>query len=98
MNKNQSSPRLQKYVTEINVAYYLLTEDGEPSTFHKALNSSDVALWMTAMQEEIEAFHKNKTWELVPLPHRRKFIGKNGSTRSNVIAMTKWSSIVRDWW
>ena len=50
-----------EYVTEINVAYCLLTEDGEPSTFHEALNSSDVALWMTAMQEEIEALHKNKT-------------------------------------
>ena len=30
---------------------------------------------MTAMQEEIEALHKNKTWELVPLPHGRKVIG-----------------------
>ncbi|KAH9725713.1 hypothetical protein KPL70_007982 [Citrus sinensis] len=52
-----------------------LTEDGEPSTFHKALESSDIALWMTAMQEEIEALHKNKTWELVPLPRGRKAIG-----------------------
>ena len=38
-----------EYVTYINVAYCLLTEDGEPSTFHETLNSSDVALWMTAM-------------------------------------------------
>ncbi|KAH9727213.1 Integrase catalytic domain-containing protein [Citrus sinensis] len=30
---------------------------------------------MTAMQEEIEALHKNKTWELKPLPHGRKAIG-----------------------
>ncbi|KAH9659018.1 hypothetical protein KPL70_023705 [Citrus sinensis] len=64
-----------KYVTEINVAYCLLTEDGEPSTFHEALESSDIALWMTAMQEEIETLHKNKTWELVPLPRGRKAIG-----------------------
>ncbi|KAH9659037.1 Integrase catalytic domain-containing protein [Citrus sinensis] len=64
-----------EYVTEINVAYCLLTEDGEPSTFHEALESSDIALWMTAMQEEIEALHKNKTWELVPLPRGRKAIG-----------------------
>ncbi|KAH9668902.1 Integrase catalytic domain-containing protein [Citrus sinensis] len=64
-----------EYVTEINVAYCLLTEDGEPSTFHEVLNSSDVAFWMTAMQEEIEALHKNKTWELIPLPHGRKAIG-----------------------
>ncbi|KAH9686777.1 Integrase catalytic domain-containing protein [Citrus sinensis] len=27
------------------------------------------------MQEEIEALHKNKTWELIPLPHGRKVIG-----------------------
>ncbi|KAH9698769.1 hypothetical protein KPL71_024127 [Citrus sinensis] len=63
-----------EYVTEINVAYCLLTEDGEPSTFHEALNSSDVALWMTAIHEEIKALHKNKTWELVPLPRGRKAI------------------------
>ncbi|KAK0605571.1 hypothetical protein LWI29_028241 [Acer saccharum] len=64
-----------EYITESNVAYCLLTEDGEPLTFHEARNSSDASLWMTAMQEEIEALHKNKTWELVPLPHGRKAIG-----------------------
>ncbi|KAH9760757.1 Integrase catalytic domain-containing protein [Citrus sinensis] len=63
-----------EYVTEINVAYCLLTEDGEPLTFHEALESSNIALWMTAMQEEIEALHKNKTWELIPLPRGRKAI------------------------
>ncbi|KAH9689118.1 Integrase catalytic domain-containing protein [Citrus sinensis] len=63
-----------EYVTKINIVYCLLTEDGELSTFHEALESSDVALWMTAMQEEIEALYKNKTWELVPLPHGRKAI------------------------
>ena len=46
-----------------------------PSTFHDALNNSDVILWMTAMQEEIEALHKNKTWELILLPSGRKIIG-----------------------
>ncbi|KAI9185728.1 hypothetical protein LWI28_010155 [Acer negundo] len=40
-----------EYVTESNVAYCLLTEDGEPLTFHEARNSSDASLWMTAMQE-----------------------------------------------
>ncbi|KAH9740957.1 hypothetical protein KPL70_002426 [Citrus sinensis] len=63
-----------EYVIEINVAYCLLTEDEEPSTFHEALNNLDVALWMTTMQEEIEALHNNKTWELIPLPHGRKAI------------------------
>ncbi|XP_048235708.1 uncharacterized mitochondrial protein AtMg00820-like [Ricinus communis] len=39
------------------------------------MNSSDASQWMTAMQEEMEALHKNKTWELVPLPQGRKAIG-----------------------
>jgi hypothetical protein len=64
-----------EYVTESNIAYCLLTEDGEPSTFHKAIKSTDVSMWMTAMQEEIEALHKNNTWDLVPLPQGRKAIG-----------------------
>ncbi|KAK8991373.1 hypothetical protein V6N11_062388 [Hibiscus sabdariffa] len=49
------------YVIEGNVAYCLLTEDGEPSTFQESMNSSDASQWMTAMQEEIEALHKNNT-------------------------------------
>ena len=56
------------YVTESNIAYYLLTEDGEPSTFHEATKSLDVSLWMTTMQEEMEALRKKKTWDLVTLP------------------------------
>lgn len=63
------------YVMEGNVAYCLLTEDGEPSTFQEAINSSDVSQWTAAMQEEIEALHKNNTWDLVPLPQGRKPIG-----------------------
>ncbi|KAE8721506.1 hypothetical protein F3Y22_tig00015910pilonHSYRG00092 [Hibiscus syriacus] len=49
--------------------------DDEPSTFQEAINSSDASLWMMAMQEEIEALHKNNTWDLVPLPQGRKPIG-----------------------
>ncbi|GKF11694.1 gag-pol polyprotein, partial [Tanacetum coccineum] len=56
------------YVIESNVAYCLLTEEGEPSTLQEALNYLDVSFWKEAMQEEIKALHKNKTWELVPLP------------------------------
>ncbi|GJR76718.1 gag-pol polyprotein [Tanacetum coccineum] len=56
------------YVIKSNVAYCLLTEEGEPSTLQEALNNPDASFWKEAMQEEIEALHKNKTWELVPLP------------------------------
>ncbi|KAI4299821.1 hypothetical protein L6164_033246 [Bauhinia variegata] len=64
-----------KYVMESNVAYCLLMEEEEPSTLQEAMNSSDASQWMTAMQEEMEALHKNKTWKLVPLPQGRKPIG-----------------------
>ncbi|KAE8723057.1 hypothetical protein F3Y22_tig00013285pilonHSYRG00271 [Hibiscus syriacus] len=63
------------YVIEGNIAYCLLTEDGEPSTYQEAINNSDASLWMMAMQEEIEALHKNNTLDLVPLPQGRKPIG-----------------------
>ncbi|GJS32085.1 retrovirus-related pol polyprotein from transposon TNT 1-94 [Tanacetum coccineum] len=56
------------YVMESNVAYCLLTDEGEPSTFQEALNNPDASFWKEAMQKEIKALHKNKTWELVPLP------------------------------
>ncbi|GKF73461.1 gag-pol polyprotein, partial [Tanacetum coccineum] len=52
---------------ESNIAYCLLTENVEPSTLQEALNNLDASFWKEAMQEEIEALHKNKTWELVPL-------------------------------
>ena len=42
------------------MACYLLAEDGEPSTFHETLNSSDISLWMITIQEKIEALHNNK--------------------------------------
>ncbi|GKD10240.1 gag-pol polyprotein [Tanacetum coccineum] len=53
------------YVMERNVAYCLLTEEGEPLTLLEALNNPDASFWKEAMQEEIEALHKNKMWELV---------------------------------
>ena len=49
------------YITKSNIAYCLLTKDREPSTFHEATKSLNVSIWMTAMQEELKALHKNKT-------------------------------------
>jgi hypothetical protein len=63
------------YVMASHDAYCLLNEEGEPSTFPEALNSSDASQWMAAMHEEIEALHRNKTWDLVELPKGRKAIG-----------------------
>nr|GEY10698.1 retrovirus-related Pol polyprotein from transposon TNT 1-94 [Tanacetum cinerariifolium] len=76
LNRERRPPRwYSDYDVESNVAYCLLTDEGEPSTFQEALNNSYASFWKEAMQEEIEALHKNKTWELVPLPGGRKPIG-----------------------
>ncbi|GKA61121.1 retrovirus-related pol polyprotein from transposon TNT 1-94 [Tanacetum coccineum] len=64
---NDSSKQVD-YVMESNVTYCLLIEEGEPSTLQEVLNNPDASFWKEAMQDEIEALHKNKTWELVPLP------------------------------
>ncbi|GJV60392.1 retrovirus-related pol polyprotein from transposon TNT 1-94 [Tanacetum coccineum] len=37
----------------------------EPATYQKAITSKESDMWITAMGEEIEYLHKNKTWELV---------------------------------
>jgi hypothetical protein len=31
-------------------------------------------MWMTTIQEDIEALHKNNTWDLIPLPQGMKAI------------------------
>ena len=44
----------------------------EPQTFHEA---SSNPLWQQAMKEELDALHKNGTWDLVDLPSRKSTIG-----------------------
>ena len=61
-------------MTSLDV-YCFLIEEGESSTFEKALNSPNASPWMTAMQEKLEALHRNKMWELVPLREGWKAIG-----------------------
>jgi hypothetical protein len=43
-----------------------------PRNLHEALNDPK---WRTAMHEEMEAFHKNKAWDLVKLPNGKKVVG-----------------------
>ena len=31
-------------------------------------------IWKTSMQEELNSLHENETWELVPLPPKRKLV------------------------
>ena len=46
-----------------------------PSSFKEALSRDDSALWKRAIDEELEAHAKNKTWDIVRLPDGRKPIG-----------------------
>ena len=40
----------------------------DPVTYAKALKSKDADEWQKACQYEIDALHKNDTWDLVNLP------------------------------
>jgi hypothetical protein len=43
-----------------------------PRNLQKALSDPK---WRTTMQEEMEALHKNKIWDLVKLPNENKVVG-----------------------
>ena len=76
-------------VMTTNDAYWLLTEEGEPSTFQEVERSSDVSLWMAAMHEEMEALHRTKLGNLFNFLRVEKPSGTNGYTLSNEIVMIK---------
>ena len=46
----------------------LILEEGEPSSYHDALVSSEKHEWEEAMHREIQLLLENKTWKLVTLP------------------------------
>lgn len=64
-----------RYSLTCNFSYALLTDVGEPSSYQEACGPKCASKWRVSMEEEMEALHKNKTWELVPLPKGRKAIG-----------------------
>ena len=49
-----------------DLVHQALMADIEPILWREALNIRE---WKDAMKEELEAIEKNKTWELVDLPH-----------------------------
>lgn len=79
-------------------AYCLLTKDGELSTFQEVVICSNDSLLMTTMQEEMEALHRNKTWDLVILLEGQKDISSKWVYRLSVMVMIKWKDIMQDWW
>ena len=47
----------------------------EPANYTEAINGNEFEKWKRAIEEEIDAHHKNNTWNLVPLPEGRKPVG-----------------------
>ena len=50
----------------------------DPVTYAEALKSKDADEWQKACQYEIDALHKNDTWELVDLPTGHKAVKSKG--------------------
>jgi Reverse transcriptase (RNA-dependent DNA polymerase) len=59
------SPNYCTFLAEID-------KNTKPNNFEEARKQSQ---WIKAMNEELEALNRNKTWELVELPIRKKTIG-----------------------
>ena len=57
----------------------------EPTCFEEAIGNEK---WKQAMDKEMAALYGNETWDLVPLPQkRRRQLVVNGCTRSSIIVM-----------
>jgi histone deacetylase 1/2 len=61
--RSQSGISKPKVYSDGTVRYANLSFTGEPTSLDEAFNDPN---WKRAMQEEIEALHKNGTWHLVP--------------------------------
>lgn len=48
--------------------------DSEPSNFQETMSSGESEKWSAAMEEEIDALHKNNTWILVNKPKDQKVL------------------------
>ena len=52
-----------------------LVFDDAPTSYKEALNRVDSPLWKRAIDEELDAHAKNKSWEVVNIPEGRKPVG-----------------------
>jgi len=66
---NRFLVRERKPVPNEDFEYGLLAHSpGDPQTYQEACQRSDKLLWEEAMKEEVNALHRNQTWELVDRP------------------------------
>ena len=75
VQKFGSDKPLRHYGQVNLVEYALSVEDDESFTFKQAIKDKDRESWLVAMEEEMQSLHKNKTWEVVPLPVGKTAIG-----------------------
>ena len=52
----------------------------QPTSFDEAVKD---AQWVQAMNEEIDDFEKNQSWDLVDIPVDKPILESNGSIRPN---------------
>ncbi|XP_052622525.1 uncharacterized mitochondrial protein AtMg00820-like [Lactuca sativa] len=53
----------------------------EPRTIKEALLEPD---WISAMQEELEQFKRNKVWQLVPIPQGHTIVGTRWACKNKL--------------
>ena len=58
--------------TQNECLFHTFLSQEEPKKVEDALKDSD---WVTAMQEELNEFERNKVWQLVPSPKNRSIVG-----------------------
>ena len=52
-------------------------EKAEPSTYHQAIKYPNADQWQKAVEEEIDTYARNSTWNIVPLPEGCKVISSH---------------------
>ena len=63
----------ERYIPpNFHYAFFLSSINDEPRFVKEAVNSEEGKLLKRAMVEEMEAFYKNETWDLVKFPNGRK--------------------------
>ena len=63
---------LTRSATQNECLFHNFLSQQEPKKVEDALKDSD---WVTAMQEELNEFERNKVWKLVPRPKNRSVVG-----------------------
>ena len=59
-------------VAYAHIIAYNIESETEPMNYDEAIKSKDSSDWMLAMQNEMESLHRNGTWDLVPVPNRKR--------------------------